>query len=198
MLNCRPPNLAGQAAPDGERSRSHTRAGKPSAVRGRGRPGECRACQCHRVSGNEGNPSPTKPPSRLRSIRRRSGSARRSPPGAASPWPRLLGRRAPWRRAGGNGGGSAERRHRGHCAGGEGRFVAVAAGALPGVSGCHRRSPARRLPRKPSKRRDGRSERFVFLCGYHPDSIQRQLGLQDFVQMVIVGEELFQQFLLRP
>lgn len=75
------------------------------------------------------------------------GSARRSPPGAASPWPRLLGRRAPWRRAGGNGGDNAKRRHRGHCAGGEGRFVAVAAGALPGVSGCHRRSPPRRLPR---------------------------------------------------
>lgn len=29
----------------------------------------------------------------------------------------------------------------------EAGFVAVAAGALPGTSGCHRASPARRLPR---------------------------------------------------
>lgn len=102
MLNCRLPNLAGQAAPDGEQSHRQWWAGKTSAVRGRGKLGASRACPCHRASGNEGEPSPTKPPSRLRSIRRRSGLARRSPPGAASPWPRLLGRRAQWRSAGGN------------------------------------------------------------------------------------------------
>ncbi len=37
MLNCRPPILAGQAAPDLEGSQGHARAGKRSAVRGHGR-----------------------------------------------------------------------------------------------------------------------------------------------------------------
>jgi len=47
--------------------------------------------QRRRASGNEGNPSSSKPPSRLRSIRRRLSPARRSPPGAASPWPVFRG-----------------------------------------------------------------------------------------------------------
>jgi len=58
--------------------------------------------------------------------------------GAASPWPRLPGRRAPWRSAGGNGGARARTKPRSQSAGACGGSLAAPALA--------RRSPARRLP----------------------------------------------------
>jgi len=78
-FHCRPPTLAGQAAPNLYRSRRQLGAGKRSAVRGRGRLGDSRACQWPRASGNEGNPGRPKPPSRLHSSRRCPIPARRSP-----------------------------------------------------------------------------------------------------------------------
>ena len=95
MLNCRPPNMAGQGAPDGERSRGPTRAGKRSAVRGRGGLSDRRACQWLRASGNEGKTTSNGATEPVAQHPAALESDRRSPLGAASPWPRRLGRRAP-------------------------------------------------------------------------------------------------------